>query len=524
MKSALPQKIHTYIYIFALIVLVVGLPLSKFLMSVSQIILACNWFLEGNVKNKISSFSKNKPALILSSVLLLHFLGLLYTTDFAYALKDIRIKSPLFIIPIIISTSQPLSKKNYLLILKLFLVAIVLATIISTFILLGFTHRQIVDIRNSSIFISHIIFGLLVDVAVFISTYFLYNSENKLTKNLWIILIGWLLFFLFLMESITGFSILFFVLIILLIYFVFKSPNKILKIIGILILLSSIGFVYFYVASIQNEINKKEVIDFSKLPSKTPYGHRYENELNSTLTENGHLVWVNVCWEELECSWTKRSTIPLASNDLKGNLVRYTLVRFLASKGLRKDADGMSKLSDLEIKSIERGVPNVLYQKMSGLRGRIHEILWEIDLYKKTGDPNGHSITQRFEYWKTAMQIIKKNPLIGVGTGDIQHAFDDEYEKTNSPLSKDLRFRSHNQFLSIAVSFGLIGLIWFMFSLIYPMIKLNMTFDYLYITFLIITIVSFFTEDALETQAGITFYVFFNSFFLFAHKKDDLEN
>jgi len=35
-----------------------------------------------------------------------------------------------------------------------------------------------------------------------------------------------------------------------------------------------------------------------------------------------------------------------------------------------------------------------------------------------------------------------------------------------------------------------------------------------YLSFFIIAVISFLTEDTLETQAGVTFFAFFNSFFL----------
>src|ERR1700751_2082903 len=100
MKSLLPQNFHFYIYIFALLLLAIGLPLSKYLMSLSQLILLGNWILEGNLKSKFILFWKNKPAFVLSSLLFLHFLGLIYTSDFGYALNDIRIKLPLFALPL----------------------------------------------------------------------------------------------------------------------------------------------------------------------------------------------------------------------------------------------------------------------------------------------------------------------------------------------------------------------------------------------------------------------------------------
>jgi O-antigen ligase len=149
------------------------------------------------------------------------------------------------------------------------------------------------------------------------------------------------------------------------------------------------------------------------------------------------------------------------------------------------------------------------------LQGRLHEIAWEIDVYKKTGNPNGHSLTQRFEYWKTATRIIKNNLLFGVGTGDLGLAFQEEYNKSNSVLEQRWRLRSHNQYLSIAVGMGIIGLLWFLLTLFYPMFKLNMQSNFLYLSFFVIAIVSFLTEDTLETQAGVTFFAAFNSYFLF---------
>jgi hypothetical protein len=136
-------------------------------------------------------------------------------------------------------------------------------------------------------------------------------------------------------------------------------------------------------------------------------------------------------------------------------------------------------------------------------------------LYENTGDANGHSITQRFEYWKAAAGIITGHPVLGVGTGDIQQAFDHQYEISKTNLRKEWRLRSHNQYLSITVAFGFFGLIWFLFALIYPSLKLKGYSDFLYLTFFIVAAVSFITEDTLETQVGVTFFAFLNAFFLF---------
>jgi hypothetical protein len=519
MKALFPEKYHRYIYIFALILLVIGLPMSKFLMSLSQIILACNWLLEGNIKNKFIAFWKNKTALIVSSLLLLHFIGLTYTSDFAYAFKDIRIKAPLFILPLIIATSPPVSRKLFDIILQLFVVAVIVGTIYSSLILIDVIHKPIIDIRDISRFISHIRFALLICVAIFISLYFIFNASVIFKKVVGAAVTLWLVCFLVIMESLTGLAALSITVFILMVYAISKSELKLLKYGTLILLCSSILLFIYYINSIANENKQKEFVGVQKLDSLTSHGNLYEFDLKSKVTENGNLLWMYYSTAELQEAWDKRSTQKSTSKDLNGNTIYFTLIRFLTSKGLRKDGDGVMALTDSEIKAIERGVTNVNYQTISSLRGRIYETLWEIDLYRKTGDANGHSLTQRFEYWRTSLSIIKHNLFFGVGTGDVLLAFEQEYIKKNSLLSTEWRLRSHNQYLSITVAFGIIGLAWFLITLIYPLLNPNNRFDYLYITFFIIVIISFFTEDTLETQAGVTFYAFLNSFFLFAKKE-----
>lgn len=403
-------------------------------MSLSQIILVCNWFLEGELKGKLISFKNNKAALIVSSLILLHFIGLIYTSDFDYAFKDIRIKGPLLILPLILSTSKPLSQKVIDAILKFFVVAIIVGTIVGMLILSGFVHRQVVDIRNVSIFISHIRFALLICVTLFISGYYFYHSTKLTSKLLWIAIALWLITFLVLTESMTGLSAFCFTVFVISIYSIFKSKIKAIKYSGIFLIVL-IGIFVFYVS---NQLTKAtpeaEKIDFSKLEQTTPRGNVYEHNLDNKLTENGHFIRIYVCNKELEESWNKRSEMKYSEKDLKGNDISATLIRFLASKGLRKDADAVNALSSDEIKLVEKGVANVTYQNLSSIDRRLHEIAWELDEYKTTGDPNGHSLTQRFEFWKAAVGIMKENFVFGVGTGDIQKAFELQYDKMNSPL------------------------------------------------------------------------------------------
>ncbi len=519
MKSLFPEKYHRNVYIFSLIVLVIGLPLSKFLMSISQLLIMFNWVLEGNLKQKFTTFWKNKTAVILSSVLLLHFVGLLYTSDFNYAFKDMRIKLPLLVLPLVISTSKPLSQKLIDTILKLFVAAIIVGTIISMLILTGVIYRPLVDTRSISIFISHIRFSLLICVAICVALYYVVRQAAITARLVWSMLILWMLIFLIVMESLTGLIALFVVGLMLTLYYILTSPRKIIKYGGLILLIGVCVFTVTYIKSVASENGNKETLNYSKMEQFSAQGNEYEHDVKSTLTENGNLIWINYQKKELQEFWARRSAIGFSDKDLKGNLLEFTLVRFLASKGLKKDGAAVDSLTDDEIRAIERGVTNVNYQNISTLRGRIYETLWEIDLYKNTGNASGHSLTQRFEYWRAALGIIKANWLIGVGTGDVPKAFENEYIRNDSSLEPQWRLRTHNQYLTIAVAFGIVGLLWFLFTLLYPLFDKANRNSFLYVTFFIIATVSFFTEDTLETQAGVTFFAFLNTFFLLAGDK-----
>ena len=197
----------------------------------------------------------------------------------------------------------------------------------------------------------------------------------------------------------------------------------------------------------------------------------------------------------------------------------FTILRFLTSKGYRKDADGINRLTDAEITAIEKGIPNVIFMKGLSIRGLLYEILWGYEKYKDTGDPTGSTLMQRIEFWKASAGIIRDNWLSGVGTGDMNIAFQDQYLKMHSRLAPDQRWRSHNQFLSILVGFGIFGLAWFLFAILYPPAVLGKFNDYFFLVFFIICMLSMLPEDTIESQSGVTFFAFFYSFLLFGRKE-----
>jgi O-antigen ligase len=148
---------------------------------------------------------------------------------------------------------------------------------------------------------------------------------------------------------------------------------------------------------------------------------------------------------------------------------------------------------------------------------RFYQLLWEVNHYRQGHrDASGHTFRMKLEFWRISLKIIKQHPLTGVGIGDVPDAFRKAYQLENSWLGKEWWMTSHNQYLYIAVAAGIPGLIIFLLFLLGPVFSDKRIRSYPpFIVFIIIALISMFTEDTLTTQAGVTFVVFFYSVFLF---------
>ena len=187
---------------------------------------------------------------------------------------------------------------------------------------------------------------------------------------------------------------------------------------------------------------------------------------------------------------------------------------------MNKDSTSVNQLTLDEVVAIEKGTANYHYLYMNNFEKRIHKIIWEYDNYQDKRDFNGHSVIMRWEYWKTGFRIFKQNLWMGVGTGDVQDAFNAQYEKDQSQLLLKYRLRAHNQYITYAVTFGIFGILAFAFFLIFPIVNTGLYKDYTYVAFFSIVLLSMFTEDTLETQVGINFFVLFNTILLLKEKNN----
>lgn len=516
------KDVHAFIYVLGLLGLAVSVTLSLYVMSIAQFVLLANWLAEGHLPEKIRTFLKNKPALIFTGIYFLHIVGLCCTHDWATALAELRIKLPLLVLPVIISTSPQLSKKTFHTILMFHIAGTFISGMFS-FILFHTSH--VLDIRNIFIFISHIRFSLNVCVDIFILGYFIFvkNSYNALLKTLFALLAAWFIYFLLFMESFTGMAILIITSLAVLLLLEIRNTRPLCKLSFFIFMLAVITGVFLYLRSVYTDFTDIEPINPDKLELFTTRGNPYVHDIHNHQTDNGHYTWMYVCDKELEDVWNKRSKINYDSTDHSKSPVRYTLIRYLTSKGLRKDMDGMNKLTDEEISLIENGVANVDDVKRGNFKNRLKNAIWEYENYKITRDPRGQSVMQRIELWKTAISLSGDHFWPGLGTGDVKNVFEARLVLDDS-LLKNSGLRPHNQYLTFMLEFGFFGFLFFMFCLFYPAMRQKKFMDFLYLSFFAIAFLSMLTEDTLETQAGVTFFAYFSCLFLFIHKNFKSEN
>jgi hypothetical protein len=277
MKELLPQSIHRNIFISGLIFLSLGLLFSGPVMSMSIMLLGANWFAEGNYRKRLNLFCHTKPALLVSAVFFFHVLGLLWSSDWHYGWDDVRTKIPLFVIPFILSTSPVLSKNHFHLLLAFFVAGVLVSSLISVSVLLGVIPIEIHDIRDISIFVSHIRLSLMICLAISILGFFIAQNNSTSIRALLSLAIAWLIIFMAILESLTGLIILFVVYAVVGIYY-FNSRKSYwgkIVLVGAATLLIGTGVKVY---SIARSFIQVKPIDSALLEKRTLAGNPYKND------------------------------------------------------------------------------------------------------------------------------------------------------------------------------------------------------------------------------------------------------
>ncbi len=499
------QSAHYYVFLFGLSLAIIGLGVSRFLLSIGGMLLALNWLLEGGFSEKWKRLRGNRPAILIIILFALHLIGLWNTTNFDYALNDIRIKLPLLLFPVVLGSAKPLPSALIIRLLWLFVAVVIFGTLLSIGHYFLAHNKDVDNIREIVFFSSPIRFSLLLVIALFFSFY-AWRSDRM--GWWWFIAIAiWVIGFLIFLQSLTGIAVMIGTAVVMGIFYAathLPTPKKYFwmaaPVFAVVLMVALVISGYFKYTTPQAVPD-----NFAPFETHSAGGSEYEHHEENHELENGFFIYRYVATEELNRAWNRNSDMDFWGEDQRGQLMRHTIIRYMSSLGLRKDSLGFAQLSSDDFQRMEQGYTTAVPIK-NPLLHRLQGTYFEVHAFVNNKAVAGGSVTQRMVYFSNGWNLARENWILGVGTGDVNDALLQQYDLAASSLPDDLRRRAHNQYLTFWISFGVLGMLYFLYLNHYAISWSMRRQNWMAMAFTVIAAFSFLTEDTLETQTGATFY------------------
>lgn len=503
-------------FFVSLLLFVAVLPFSQAFVSISGGLILFASFFDEKITIKKGRIIGNRFLFSVISVFAVYLASFLIFFNAESSAYDLQKSLFFFVIPLAFMVGKPLNKVQIQLVLFVFLIAVFGSTLVAWFN--WFFNAGSADFAVHKIsLISHIRFSFQLILSFWLL--FLFIGENKNSLNfrqisVLVLLDLYFLFFLFFQQSLTGIIAFVASVVFYLGYYLLKT-NKNRRKILITFFAAMCMFPIIYLGVVIYSFYNIEEVNRENIVWTTSSGNKYSHDFENPTVENGRYVYLYVCNDELRAEWNKMSKINYDSTISTGYPLNSSLIRYMTSKGLKKDAEGVKSLSEKDIRNIEKGLTNIVFAKSKySPHPRIYQTIWEYYMYSKTGNPNYQSFSQRLVFAKAAMSLIRENPWFGVGAGNWKTAFQKAFEKNNSKLDKELYASSHNQYLNYMVKFGIPGFILILFLLIFPVVKLKGYSDPLLLILLVFMFVANFSDSNFETHMGSSFFLFFYCLFL----------
>ena len=146
-------------------------------------------------------------------------------------------------------------------------------------------------------------------------------------------------------------------------------------------------------------------------------------------------------------------------------------------------------------------------QYIPTVKKKIGYTKYSLELFKKNENIRELSDSRRLGSIAAGIQIAKEHPIAGIGYGDLMDETN-TYLKNNYPQLVDLELLPHNQYVLTLTTAGIIGLILFLLCTIYPIFYLQGYKDFLFVTSQLMLFASFMVEHTIESQIGVSLYIF----------------
>ncbi len=160
----------------------------------------------------------------------------------------------------------------------------------------------------------------------------------------------------------------------------------------------------------------------------------------------------------------------------------------------------------------------ILFSILPPIKNRIIETYQQSNVEIKQPDFSNSTISRRAA-WNLEWQLIKENPMVGYGTGSANSLLLEKFkEKKYISLVKN-NMHTHNQFLHTWIDLGLVGILLLLCCLVVCFIQFWKQKEEIGIWFSGLILINILTDDMLEIQAGIVFFIFFLLLLIYQNKK-----
>ena len=99
---------------------------------------------------------------------------------------------------------------------------------------------------------------------------------------------------------------------------------------------------------------------------------------------------------------------------------------------------------------------------------------------------NWNGLNTRLALWTCAWDVVKEKPIFGTGIGDVQDDLVRAYKEKNFIFALESNYNSHNQYLDILLSNGILGLFVFLGFIVYVIQYARQTKDWLLLAILLV--------------------------------------
>lgn len=143
------------------------------------------------------------------------------------------------------------------------------------------------------------------------------------------------------------------------------------------------------------------------------------------------------------------------------------------------------------------------------IKNKLAYVKWDLKQLEEKADWYKYSDSRRLVSIDVGLKTGLENPVFGSGLGDLRVEGIKQYNKYYPKWKNYGYMIPHNQFVFMFAALGMLGLLVFIFTIIFPLVYEQNYSNLLFSLFHVIILSSFLSEATLEVQVGTSFYLIF---------------